>query len=48
MPVKILLNGDERKFFHRTNFNQLKSKYSQIEIMDWKYYIKPVNFKPSD
>ncbi len=49
MPVKILLNGDERKILPSHKFQSIKiKKYSQIEIMDWKYYIKPVNFKPSD
>ena len=49
MPIKILLNGEERKILPSHKFQSIKiKKYSQIEIMDWKYYIKPVNFKPSD
>jgi len=46
MPVDLLVNGKEKRVFPSEEFQSFKiSKYSQIEAMDWKFYIKPLNIE---
>ena len=44
MPVDLLVNGSTKRVFPSKDFNSFKiSKHSQIEVMDWKYYVKSLN-----
>ena len=46
MPIDLLVNGRKIRVFPTKNFQSLSiSKHSQIEIMDWKFYVKPVEKK---
>ena len=37
------LNGKEIRGFPTKDFQSLSiAKHSQIEVMDWKYYVKPI------
>jgi aminopeptidase N len=41
MPVDLLINGKETRVFPTKNFQSISiSKHSQVEAMDWKYYIQ--------
>ena len=43
MPIDLLVNGKEKRVFPSKEFQSFSiSKHAQIEVMDWKYYIKPV------
>jgi hypothetical protein len=43
MPIDLLVNGKEKRVFPSKEFQSFSiSKHAQIEAMDWKYYIKPV------
>ena len=45
MPMDLLVNGAEKRVFPRTDFQSFDIKqHSQIEIMDWKFYIYPKLF----
>ena len=43
MPLGLLVNGKESRVLPTKEYQSFKiSKHSQIEIMDWKFYVKPV------
>ena len=43
MPLDLLVNGKELRVFPSKEYKSFKtSKHSQIEVMDWKFYVKPV------
>ena len=43
MPLDILVNGKEIRVIPTKKYQSFKiSKHSQIEIMDWKFYVEPV------
>ena len=43
MPVDLLVNGKEFRVSPSNKYKFLEiSKHSQIEIMDWKFYVKPI------
>ena len=43
MPVDLLINGKAVRVSPSLEYQSLKiSKHSQIEIMDWKFYVEPV------
>ena len=42
MPIDLLVNGSEIRVFPSNKFQKINvSKHSQIEVMDWKFYVKP-------
>jgi aminopeptidase N len=44
MPIDLLINGQSKRVYPTKNFQSLNiAKHSQIEIMDWKYYVEPQN-----
>ena len=44
MPIDLLVNGSLKRVFPNKSFKSFKiSKHSQIEVMDWKYYVKAVD-----
>ena len=44
MPIDLLVNGSLKRVFPSNSFKSFKiSKHSQIEVMDWKYYVKAVD-----
>ena len=46
MPLGFLVNGKEQRFFPTKKYQSFKiSKFSQIEIMDWKFYVLPIEKK---
>jgi aminopeptidase N len=46
MPLDLLVNGKEKRVFPRKKYLSFPiNKHSQIEIMDWKFYVKPVEKK---
>jgi len=46
MPIDLLINGKEERVFPTKDFQSLSiAKHSQIEVMDWKFYVKPINKK---
>ena len=43
MPLDLLVNGKIVRVFPSADYQSLKiSKHSQVEIMDWKFYVEPV------
>ncbi len=43
MPINILVNGRERRIYPKIEYQSFKvKKHSQIEVMDWKFYVQPV------
>ena len=41
--VGFLVNGEEKRFTPTNDFRSFKvSKHAQIEVMDWKVYVKPL------
>ena len=43
MPLGFLVNGEEKRFTPTKDFRSFKvSKHAQIEVMDWKFYVKPL------
>ena len=43
MPIDLLVNGIEKRDFPNQEFQSFNiSKHSTIEVMDWKFYVKPV------
>ncbi len=46
MPIDILVNGSEKRLIPSKNYQFFPvDKHSQIEVMDWKFYVKPVEKK---
>ena len=44
MPVDLLVNGLEVRVFPTEKYQYINIKeHSQVEITDWKFYIKPIN-----
>lgn len=44
MPVDLLVNGKELRVFPTKKYQSFEvSNHSQIEVMDWKFYVLPVN-----
>jgi len=49
MPVDLLVNGAEVRIFPTKKYQSLNIKeHSQVEITDWKFYIKPISKKIND
>ncbi len=49
MPVDLLVNGAEVRVFPTKKYQSLNIKeHSQVEITDWKFYIKPISKKIND
>jgi len=43
MPLDLLVNGKESRVFPTKEYQSFEiSKHSQIEVMDWKFYVKPI------
>ena len=41
MPIDLLINGKENRVYPSNDFQSVKvSKYAQVEIMDWKFYVE--------
>ncbi len=41
MPLDLLVNGQELRIYPSKNYQSFEiSKHSQIEVMDWKFYVK--------
>ena len=46
MPIDLLVNGTSRRVFPTKDFQSFNiSQHSQIEVMDWKFYVKAVEVK---
>lgn len=46
MPVDLLINGKEVRVSPTTTYKSFEiNKHSQIEVMDWKFYVKPEKIK---
>ena len=46
MPLDLLVNGDVLRVIPTKKYQSFKiSKHSQIEVMDWKFYVKPKESK---
>ena len=46
MPVDLLVNGIEKRVVPSQKFQSFNiTKHSTIEVMDWKFYVKPINKK---
>jgi aminopeptidase N len=46
MPIDVLVNGIEKRILPSLEFQTFDiSKHTSIEIMDWKFYVKPVKTK---
>ena len=46
MPVDLLVNGAQKRVFPTGKFQSFNiAKLSTVEVMDWKFYIKPVKKK---
>ena len=42
MPLDLLINGKEVRILPSKNYQSFEiKKYSQIEVMDWKFYVMP-------
>jgi aminopeptidase N len=42
MPLDLLVNGEEVRILPSKNYQSFKiKKYSQIEVMDWKFFVMP-------
>ena len=43
MPLDLLVNGKELRVLPTKEYQSFEiSKHSQIEVMDWKFYVKPI------
>ena len=43
MPLDLLVNGAEKRVIPSKKYQFITiAKYSQIEVMDWKFYVKPM------
>ena len=46
MPLGFLINGKEQRFTPTKKYSSFEiTKHSQIEVMDWKFYVKPIQRK---
>ena len=46
MPIDLLVNGKEMRVKPNKEFQFFEiSKHSQVEVMDWKYYVLPSKVK---
>ena len=46
MPLGLLVNGKELSILPSTEYKSFEiSKHSQIEVMDWKFYVNPIEVK---
>jgi aminopeptidase N len=46
MPIDLLVNGVEKRVYPKKDFQSFPiSKHSTIEVMDWKFYVQPVEKK---
>ena len=46
MPLGFLINGKEHRFTPTKKYSSFEiTKHSQIEVMDWKFYVKPIQRK---
>jgi aminopeptidase N len=46
MPLGLLVNGKELSVLPSTEYKSFEiSKHSQIEVMDWKFYVNPIKVK---
>ena len=44
MPIDLLVNGKSLRVFPTKEYQFFKTeKHSQIEVMDWKFYVKPID-----
>ena len=42
MPIDFLVNGKPKRFNPSTDFKSFDiSKHSQVEVMDWRFYVLP-------
>ena len=42
MPLDLLVNGRELRVLPTKEYKSFKiTKHSQIEVMDWKFYVQP-------
>ena len=42
MPIELLVNGSIKRVLPSKDFQSFNiTKHSQIEVMDWKFYILP-------
>jgi len=43
MPLDLLVNGSKKRVYPTKEYQSISSKkHGQIEVMDWKFYVKPV------
>jgi aminopeptidase N len=43
MPIDLLVNGVEKRVLPKKEFQSFNiSEHSTIEVMDWKFYVKPI------
>ncbi len=43
MPIDLLVNGRKKRVIPTKNFQSFAiTKHSQIEVMDWKFYVEPI------
>jgi len=46
MPIDLLVNGIEKRVLPKKEFQSLDIKqHAAIEVMDWKFYVKPIQEK---
>ena len=46
MPIDLLVNNKELRVTPSKEFSSLKiKKHSQVEVMDWKFYVKKIEKK---
>ncbi len=46
MPIDLLINGSEFRVYPTKEYQSIDVlKYAQIEVMDWKFYVKPIEKK---
>jgi hypothetical protein len=44
MPLDLLVNGNEIRVVPSQYFQSFEiEKHAQVEVMDWKFYIKPID-----
>ena len=42
MPIDLLVNGKKMRVKPTKDFQSFEiSRHSQVEVMDWKFYVKP-------
>ena len=46
MPIDLLVNGRKKRVIPTKKFQSFSiKKYSQIEVMDWKFYVEPIEVR---